>query len=214
MHLTYFCYVFTLYFMRYLSVLLLFPFVLAISACDEKQTPQEVTTTDKIDARDTLSIAKPTNLKPKIGLTPQAREGVANWPLYRDLSVAIDSLQIPTLGVLKNKIQKFDNLYEAKAEAEEAEVQVAPQETLSNAIQARLIAIETKVKVLKNEAFLNKPNSEILSKQIGDLHNAYQDLNLQLNEAFNTSFKDLLEEIKLENEEPDGDGEEKEILED
>ena len=158
---------------------------------DEKQTPQEVTTTDKIDARDTLSIAKPTNLKPKIGLTPQAREGVANWPLYRDLSVAIDSLQIPTLGVLKNKIQKFDNLYEAKAEAEEAEV-----------------------KVLKNEAFLNKPNSEILSKQIGDLHNAYQDLNLQLNEAFNTSFRDLLEEIKLENEEPDGDGEEKEILED
>ena len=200
--------------MRFLSVVLLFLFVLAISACDEKQTPQEVTTTDKIDARDTLSIAKPTNLKPKIGLTPQAREGVANWPLYRDLSVAIDSLQIPTLGVLKNKIQKFDNLYEAKAEAEEAEVQVAPQETLSNAIQARLIAIETKVKVLKNEAFLNKPNSEILSKQIGDLHNAYQDLNLQLNEAFNTSFRDLLEEIKLENEEPDGDGEEKEILED
>lgn len=200
--------------MRFLSVVLLFLFVLAISACDEKQTPREVTTTDKIDARDTLSIAKPTNLKPKIGLTPQAREGVANWPLYRDLSVAIDSLQIPTLGVLKNKIQKFDNLYEAKAEAEEAEVQVAPQETLSNAIQARLIAIETKVKVLKNEAFLNKPNSETLSKQIGDLHNAYQDLNLQLNEAFNTSFRDLLEEIKLENEEPDGDGEEKEILED
>ncbi|ANH59672.1 hypothetical protein [Dokdonia donghaensis] len=200
--------------MRFLSVVLLFLFVLAISACDEKQTPQEVTTTDKIDARDTLSIAKPTNLKPKIGLTPQAREGVANWPLYRDLSVVIDSLQIPTLGVLKNKIQKFDNLYEAKAEAEEAEVQVTPKETLSNAIQARLITIETKVKVLKNEAFLNNPNSETLSKQIGDLHNAYQDLNLQLNEAFNTNFRDLLEEIKLENEEPDGDGEEKEILED
>ena len=214
MHLTYFCYVFTLYFMRYLSVLLLFPFVLAISACDEKQTPQEITTQEQTLGKDTLYIAKPANLKPKIGLTPQAREGVANWPLYRDLSVAIDSLQIPTLGVLKNKIQKFDNLYEAKAEAEEAEVQVAPKETLSNAIQARLIAIETKVKVLKNEAFLNKPNSEILSKQIGDLHNAYQDLNLQLNEAFNTSFRDLLEEIKLENEEPDGDGEEKEILED
>lgn len=93
-------------------------------------------------------------------------------------------------------------------------MQVAPKETLSNAIQARLIAIETKVKVLKNEAFLNNPNSKTLSKQIGDLHNAYQDLNLQLNEAFNTSFRDLLEEIKLENEEPDGDGEGKEILED
>lgn len=189
--------------MRFLSVVLLFLFVLAISACDEKQTPQEVTTTDKIDARDTLSIAKPTNLKPKIGLTPQAREGVANWPLYRDLSAAIDSLQVPTLGVLKEEIKRFDNLYVAKEEAEEAEVQVAPQETLSNAIRARLITIETKVKVLKNEAFLNEPNAVTLSQQIGDLINAYQDLNLQLNEAFNTSFEDLLEEIKLEKEQPD-----------
>ena len=189
--------------MRFLSVVLLFLFVLAISACDEKQTPQEVTTTDKIDARDTLSIAKPTNLKPKIGLTPQAREGVSNWPLYRDLSAAIDSLQVPTLGVLKKEIKRFDNLYVAKEEAEEAEVQVAPQETLSNAIRARLITIETKVKVLKNEAFLNEPNAVTLSQQIGDLINAYQDLNLQLNEAFNTSFEDLLEEIKLEKEQPD-----------
>lgn len=194
--------------MRFLSVVLLFLFVLAISACDEKQTPQKATTTDKIDARDTLSIAKPANLKPKIGLTPQAREGVANWPLYRDLSTTIDSLQVPTLGVLKNKIQRFDNLYEAKAEAEEAEVQVAPKETLSNSIQARLIAIETKVKVLKNEASLNEPNAVTLSQQIGDLINAYQDLNLQLNEAFNTSFEDLLEEIKLEKEQPDEELEE------
>ncbi len=194
--------------MRFLSVVLLFLFVLAISACAEKQTPQEVTTTDKIDARDTLSIAKPTNLKPKIGLTPQAREGVANWPLYRDLSAAIDSLQVPTLGVLKKEIKRFDNLYVAKEEAEEAEVQVAPQETLSNAIRARLITIETKVKVLKNEAFLNEPNAVTLSQQIGDLINAYQDLNLQLNEAFNTSFEDLLEEIKLEKEQPDEELEE------
>ena len=194
--------------MRFLSVILLFLFVLAISACVEKQTPQEVTTTDKIDARDTLSIAKPTNLKPKIGLTPQAREGVANWPLYRDLSAAIDSLQVPTLGVLKKEIKRFDNLYVAKEEAEEAEVQVAPQETLSNAIRARLITIETKVKVLKNEAFLNEPNAVTLSQQIGDLINAYQDLNLQLNEAFNTSFEDLLEEIKLEKEQPDEELEE------
>ena len=194
--------------MRFLSVILLFLFVLAIGACDEKQTPQEVTTTDKIDARDTLSIAKPTNLKPKIGLTPQAREGVANWPLYRDLSAAIDSLQVPTLGVLKKEIKRFDNLYVAKEEAEEAEVQVAPQETLSNAIRARLITIETKVKVLKNEAFLNEPNAVTLSQQIGDLINAYQDLNLQLNEAFNTSFEDLLEEIKLEKEQPDEELEE------
>lgn len=194
--------------MRFLSVVLLFLFVLAISACDEKQTPQEATTTDKIDARDTLSIAKPANLKPKIGLTPQAREGVANWPLYRDLSLAIEDLQTPTLEVLKKKIQTFDNLYEAKEEAEEAEVQVAPQEIASNAIQARLIAIETKVKVLKNEASLNEPNAVTLSQQIGDLINAYQDLNLQLNEAFNTSFKDLLEEIKLEKEQPDEELEE------
>lgn len=194
--------------MRFLSVVLLFLFVLAISACDEKQTPQEATTTDKIDARDTLSIAKPANLKPKIGLTPQAKKGVANWPLYRDLSATIDSLQVPTLGVLKNKVQRFDNLYETKAEAEEAEVQVAPKETLSNSIQARLIAIETKVKVLKNEVSLNEPNAVTLSQQIGDLINAYQDLNLQLNEAFNTSFEDLLEEIKLEKEQPDEELEE------
>ena len=66
----------------------------------------------------------------------------------------------------------------------------------------------TKVKVLNYDAFLNEPNAVTLSQQIGDLINAYQDLNLQLNEAFNTSFEDLLEEIKLEKEQPDEELEE------
>ena len=169
-------------------------------SCDKKTSTQEVSTEKKTSSIDTLKIATPSNLKPVIPLTKQAKEGVLSWTFYNDLAAAIDSLNVSSLNDLKARLVTFDNLYLARQEAQEAEVSVAPEFTQNNAIKARLLAIETKVKVLKNNSQLNSPDANVLSLQIGEVKNAHQNLKLQLNELFDTSFKDLLEEIKLENE--------------
>lgn len=178
------------------TTLFIFAFILS---CDQEQPKKDVTTQVYGAALDTLSIEKPSNLKPYLKLTPQAQKGIENWSLYINLSKATDSLPSSTLGDLKINLDRFALLYEAEKEAEEAEAPITPQEVQTNAINARLIAIQTRVNALQNEANRNMPNVENLSSKIGSLQNAYQDLNLQLNELYNTNIKDLLEEIKEEN---------------
>ena len=149
---------------------------------------------------DTLKLDTPNNLKATIRLTAQAQDGVKNWSFYNNLTTTIDSLQVNTLGELRKRLVNIDVLYTKLEEAEEAVAPVTPEAVQTKAINARLVAIETKAKILQNNAHLNTPDAVEVTRKIGELYNAFQDLNLQLNELFDTSFKDLLEEIKQENE--------------
>lgn len=184
----------------------LLPFLIILSfiittSCSQKEASQKPKENVALVGNDTLQLPSPKNLKATIRLTTQAREGVKNWSFYKDLSAAVDSLPpINTLGKLRLKLIDIDALYVNLEQAEEDLAPVTPEAVKTKAVNARLVAIETKAKVLQNSAQLNTPVAEDISKKIGELYNAYQDLNLQLNELFDTSFKDLLEEIKQENE--------------
>ena len=183
----------------------LFPFLIILSliitfSCDQNEASQESKERVTIMGNDTLKLDTPNNLKATIRLTAQAKDGVKDWAFYNNLTTAIDSLKANTLGELRKQLVDIDVLYIELEEAEEEVAPVTPEIVQTKAINARLIAIETKVKVLQNSAQLNTPNASDIAKKIGELYNAYQDLNLQLNELFDTSFKDLLEEIKQENE--------------
>jgi ABC-type phosphate transport system auxiliary subunit len=183
----------------------LLPFLIILSfiittSCSQKEASQNPKENVTLVGNDTIQLPTPKNLKATIRLTPQAQEGVKNWSFYNDLSAAVDSLPSNTLGELRLKIIDVEALYINLEQAEEDLAPVTPEAVKTKAVNARLVAIETKAKVLQNSAQLNTPVAEDISKKIGELYNAYQDLNLQLNELFDTSFKDLLEEIKQENE--------------
>ena len=183
----------------------LFPFLIILSliitfSCDQNEASQESKERVTIMGNDTLKLDTPNNLKATIRLTAQAQDGVKNWSFYNNLTTTIDSLQVNTLGELRKQLVNIDVLYTKLEEAEEAVAPVTPEAVQTKAINARLVAIETKAKILQNNAHLNTPDPVEVTRKIGELYNAFQDLNLQLNELFDTSFKDLLEEIKQENE--------------
>lgn len=185
-------------FMKRLIVLLML-FMVLFSSCTNKDVSQNAQKEIVVTGTDTLELSTPTNFKPVIPLTPEAKKGVLKWSFYTNLTTAVDSLQATSLGALKINLKRFDNLYLSQEEADEAEVPLTPEIVQTKAVQARLIALETKTKSLQNHVQLNAPDASQISEQIGEVHNAYQDLNLQLNELFDTSFNDLLEEIKQEN---------------
>jgi len=185
--------------MKHVLAFLIVIFSIITTSCDKKEVSQEFNKPASSISSDTLHLDIQQSLKPSIPLTLQAQEGVKNWLFYNNLTTTIDSLQVPTLGALRKQLVNLDVLYIEQEEAEEAVAPVTPQDVQTKAINARLVAIETKAKVLQNSVQLNTPDATDISKKTADLYNAFQNLNLQLNELFDTSFKDLLEEIKQEN---------------
>lgn len=185
--------------MNNLARIILLLMICCTFACNDKKTVFTQNSEVYVNVIDTLHIANPINLKPSIKLTPQAKKAVEEWTFYINLSKKIDSIPSKTLGHLKNKLEKFTTLYQVAEEANEADISNTPPEVKTNAIDARLLAIETQVHILQNQVNMNSPDATKISNHIGELQNAYQDLNLQLNELFNTSLKDLLKEIQEEN---------------
>ena len=55
---------------------------------------------------------------------------------------------------------------------------------------------ETQIKVLQNLIDKTRPDQERISNELTSLFDAFQDLNLQLNERFNKSIEDLLKEFE------------------
>lgn len=179
---------------------MLFIFIGAVS-CGNNESSQDTDETETLTGNDTLSIPKSVNLKPNLSLTLEAQKGIGGWSFYNNLSVAIDSLPARSLGRLKSNLENFEQIYNVQEEAEEAEISTTPPEVQTNAINARLLVIETKLNVLKNFTSSNNPDTAVISEKTAEIHNAFQDLKLQLNERFSSNLKDLLEEIKKENEE-------------
>ncbi len=185
--------------MKYTKVIIPFLAVIITASCNKHEGESTQHPEAHKITLDTLKISTPENLKPTIPLVPKATAALENWSLYNELAAAIDNIDATTLSDLRVQLESFNTIYEVSEQADEAEVSITPKEVNTNAINARLLAVKTRIDALQNEADLNNPNASQLSLKIGELKNAYQDLNLQLNEIYNTSVKDLLDEIKAEN---------------
>jgi predicted nuclease with TOPRIM domain len=174
-----------------LFILLLF-MTLIYTRCQEKK----VTTTTPVEnfpPSDTIQLPELKGLKPSLRLTVDASAVTTNWVLYNSLVMSLDSLNQGTISDVKKRLDALDKAFEDLEEAKEAAVDPMPSELQTNAIKARLNALETQIKALKNEALKNEPDPEKIANSITRSKNALQDLNLQINEKFSLSIEEMLE---------------------
>ena len=149
-------------------------------------------------------------LKPSLRLTPKAEEAVKNWSLYQNLSKRLDSLQGVSLGKTKNQLSNLISIFDGQEEAEEAIVNLTPDNLESPAIKARLLSVETKLKIVNNYAQKSEPNAQEITTGIIELKNAFQNLNLQVNENFALTIEEMLKQLNQEvNKTTDSSEEEK-----
>ena len=142
---------------------------------------------------DTIHLPILEDLKPSLRLTPDARVATENWIFYNSIVGSLDSLNQGTIGDVKNRLSSLDKAFKDLEEAQEAAVDPMPNDLQTNAIKARLTALETQLKALKNETDANEPDPEKIASSIARSKNALQDLNLQINERFSLSIEELLE---------------------
>lgn len=174
-----------------LFIVLLF-IALLCTMCKDKKVSTAIPF-ENFSSSDTIQLPKLTGLKPSLRLTPDATTATANWALYTSLVTTLDSLNLGTIGDLKNRLETIDKVFEDTQEAKEAAVDLMPMDLQTNAIKARLNALKTQIKALKNEAVKNNPDLVKIAHSLTRSKNALQDLNLQINERFSLSIEELLE---------------------
>lgn len=179
--------------------LLSFILILAFFSCDQETNSAETVTTNVI-ATDTLIVPKLEGLKPKLRLTPKAEEVTKNWKFYQEVSAILDSLGKGNLSQTRALVTRLDKAYINQAKSTEADVNLRPSEVNTQPIKARLAALETQIKVLQNEVSRNEPSVDRIAFSIVKSKNAFQDLNLQIDERFALSIEEML---KAANELPD-----------
>ncbi len=170
---------------------------LLVIACEQKPdttSQKEIVAT----AVDSMEIPKTTGLKPALRLTKDAEEATKKWPLYLSIQNRLDSLDGYSLGDLKKHVNTLITEVNGQEEAEEASVDLTPDNLESPSIKARLLTVETNLKVLNNSIQKNEPNPEEITQNIIKLKNAFQNLNLQINEHFAMSIDDMLKQMEEE----------------
>jgi len=169
------------------------------TACEKKETPPQGVETVFVTTIDTMSIPKSTQgLKPSLRLTSKAQEAVKDWSLYQSLAKKLDSLDGITLGETKNKLSFLISIFDDQEESEKDIVGPTPDTMEKPAIKARLLAIETKLKIVNNYVQKREPSAEEISAGIVALKNAFQNLNLQINENFGLTIKEILKQFDKE----------------
>ncbi len=173
---------------RHIVYFLLTLFVLG---CGKKESTVEQVV-EGLSHYDTIALPKLSNLKPRLRLTPEAQSTAKNWNFYQELSQTLDSLGRETIGQTKKYVTQLDKTYANLKESEEASVNNTPNELNTQAVRARLAALETQIRVLKNEVDKNEPSVDRIAASIVRSKNALQDLNLQIDERFALSIEEML----------------------
>lgn len=177
-------------------------------ACKKEKTQN--TTQESIPAStiDTLSIPSATGLKPSLRLVPNAQEAVKDWNLYQTVSKRLDSLQEVSLGTLKNQLNTIIPLFDGQIDADEEDeilLEPIPSDLNKPAIKARLLTLETQIKVLNNYAQKSEPDAQEIASAVVVLKNAFQNLNLQINENFSLSIEEMLKQLNQAIDNPEGE---------
>jgi len=173
---------------RHIVYFLLTLFVLS---CGKKESTVEQVV-EGLSPYDTIALPKLSNLKPRLRLTTEAQSTTKNWNFYQELSQTLDSLGRGTIGQTKKYVTQLDKTYANLKESEEASVNSTPNELNTQAVRARLAALETQIRVLKNEVDKNEPSVDRIAASIVRSKNALQDLNLQIDERFALSIEEML----------------------
>lgn len=168
--------------------------------CEEKATTSSQEGNATHVPLDTISLPKLSGLKPTLGLTQDAQEVTDNWKFYQDVSKILDSLGSGNLGQTRTYVSQLNKLYKNLEESGEASLDFTPDGLLTQPIKARLAALETQIKVLNNAVSKNEPSTEQIAASIVKSKNAFQDLNLQIDERFALSIEEML---AAANESPD-----------
>lgn len=170
-----------------------------LNACEKKEAQNQASEETQLLTIDTLTIPNNTQgLKPSLRLTPKAQEAVKNWSLYQNISKRLDSLQGVSLGTTKNQLSILIATFDGQGEAEEEIVNLTPDNLETPAIKARLLTVETKLKIANNYAQKGDPNPEEIAYTVVDLKNAFQNLNLQINEKFSLTVEEILKQLDQE----------------
>ncbi len=173
-------------------ILYLLILISGISCQEKKDTTQEVPLS--INPSDTIALSKLVGLKPKLRLTPEAQKATENWEFYQEISQTLDSLEGNTIGQTRTHMSRINTAYDNLKKQLEAQLTGAiPAIMNTQPIQARLAALETQLKVLRNELSKNEPIPERITLSIVQSKNALQDLNLQIDERFALSIEEMLE---------------------
>lgn len=189
-------------------LLSIFFFLIACKKEKTQSTTQESTPASTID---TLSIPSATGLKPSLRLVPNAQEAVKDWNLYQTVSKRLDSLQEVSLGTLKNQLNTIIPLFDGQPNADEEDeilLEPIPNDLNKPAIKARLLTLETQIKVLNNYAQKSEPDAQEIASAVVVLKNAFQNLNLQINENFSLSIEEMLKQLNQSIDNPEEEGKE------
>lgn len=186
----------------------------SIIACEKEKTQSATQESTPVSTIDTLRIPSATGLKPSLRLIPKAQEAVKDWNLYQTVSKRLDSLQEVSLGVLKNQLSTIIPLFDGQQDADEEDeilLEPIPNDLNQPAIKARLLTVETEIKVLNNYAQKSDPDAQEIATAVVALKNAFQNLNLQINENFSLSIEEMLEQLNQSIDDPEGKEEKEEI---
>lgn len=174
---------------------------LVFLSCNNELPANQTQSAPTQNLMDTLRIPDLKGLKPDLALTKAAQKEVASWIFYKNLALALDSLSGTTLGELRPRVDQLVEVFDQKENAAEAEAPSTPSAMKTKAIQARIRAIETHVNTLRNLTDRRAVDVDVLVATLVKVKNGFQNLNLQLNERFTKSIKELLDEIQGETRE-------------
>lgn len=162
-----------------------------ISCGDKDKAAEQIS--HNFSGYDTISLPPLKGLKPYLRLTSEAQTVTQNWSFYKEITQTLDSLGTGTIGQTRRLVAQLDKTYTNLKESQQASVALTPEELKSQPIQARLAALETQIKVLKNEVDKNNPSANLIAASIVKSKNALQNLNLQIDERFALSIEEILE---------------------
>jgi hypothetical protein len=152
---------------------------------------------------DTITLKGIKGLKPSLRLTPAAQEATKDWRTYGALAKMMDAYKEISFLELKENVDRGVGLFTQEEQAEEAAVSIFPESMNTPAIKSRFLVVETRIKVLQNLVLKNTPDTSAIETEMVHIQNAFQDLNLQINERFGKSVEELLEELRKAQEATD-----------
>ena len=164
--------------------LLLFSVSMVVSCQNSSSESQE----PQILVQDTARYGKKAYSFPK--LTNNAREQIENWSVYFDFYDEASTLNDIDLLELRAKTDRL-------LEHTDSLTKKIPDTLNTSAIYSRLIIVDTRINLLKQEANKGIVDIDAVEKNIAETNDAVKNLIVQLNEKFQ---KDKIDLDRVENE--------------
>ena len=163
-------------------------FLLSFAGCRQK----DVQAADPRLVTDTLMINFTDSLRVETRLLPEAAQITQGYSGYNTLSQDLKTLNHSVIGSLKIEIDSWVDA------AKQLHENLNGDDT-NNAINARMLVLNTKVNLLKQEIDKRVIDTAVINQEATEFYNAFQDLGFQLNLKFGKSVDELLNDFKKEN---------------